>query len=238
MLLPIWQFLSSCTISTPSNSLPPFQPFHFLPKVLFSLSQAWAQCHFIYNPPALSLWKYPGILCWLHVHTSLFSCVHQPLLIFLPLFSKLSYFLLPNNDHKKSPNPHRSSPVRTNVINRVHHSEHICEHRFVSHNCTKQLCGGTRISAHMQAVTARLSPPSLPSQLTPRKSGFTAGAPTHESGNTSQRSTIMLNFNKVLLLQMKTIPFQYGSTSCAGRLVYIPACSELHQETVPVKISP
>lgn len=60
---------------------------------------------------------------------------------------KLSYFL--PNSHKRSPNLHRSS-VRTNVINRGHHSEHICGHRFVFRNSTKQLRGGTRISPPVQ----------------------------------------------------------------------------------------
>lgn len=97
---------------------------------------------------------------------------------------KLSYFL--PNSHKRSPNLHRSS-VRTNVINRGHHSEHICGHRFVFRNSTKQLRGGTRISPPRAAVTAWLSPPSLrcdhqPSQLPPRKSGLTARAPAQEPG--------------------------------------------------------
>lgn len=66
---------------------------------------------------------------------------------------------------------------------------------------------------------AWLSPPSLccdwqPPQLPPCESGLTVRAPTQEHGNTSQRSAIMLNFNKVLLLQMKTIPFQYWPLLC------------------------
>lgn len=40
---------SPLTWSLPCQTapLPPLQPFHSLPKFLFSLSQAWAQCHFI-----------------------------------------------------------------------------------------------------------------------------------------------------------------------------------------------
>lgn len=44
-------------------------------------------------------------------------------LCYLPttFFSKSFYFFLPSNNHKSRPNPHRSRPVRTNVI-RIHHS--------------------------------------------------------------------------------------------------------------------
>lgn len=176
--------------------------------------------------PMLPLYsQFPALLC-------------PPVSADLPTaFLKLSYFL--PNSHKKSPNLHRSS-VRTNVINRGHHSEHICGYCVVFRNSTKQLRGGTRISptcsCHSMAIPSipALWPPAI--SASSQEEWFDSQSTSPGAWNTSQRSTITLNFNKVLLLQMKTIPFQYCLSSCTGRLVYIPACSTLCQEIVPAKL--
>lgn len=149
----VCQFLSY-TISTPSVSSP-LQLFHFLPKVeIFSftgLSTMSLYLQLSFSLPS----QYPSIPCCLPIHTFLFSPIHQHLPIFQPLFSKTFYFFLPSNSHKRRPNPHRSPPMRTNVV-RIHHSEH----SFIFHNHTEQRWGDQGWCPHA-AVTARLSSPSL-----------------------------------------------------------------------------
>lgn len=91
-------------------------------------------------------------------------------------------------------------------------------------------------SCHSMAIPSipALWPPAI--SASSQEEWFDSQSTSPGAWNTSQRSTITLNFNKVLLLQMKTIPFQYCLSSCTGRLVYIPACSTLCQEIVPAKL--
>lgn len=197
--------------SSPLTQLLPHQSILHLSSSSFS-----PKFYFLFHRPEHNitlfttlLSQYPGIPCCLPIHTLLFSHIHQPLLIFQPLFSKPFYFFLPCNSHKRRPNPHRSPPVRTNMI-RIHHSEHTVSFFITTLNSSV----GTRVGPHVQLSQHDYpfhpcTPDWWPSQLPSKKSGLTAEALTQEPGNTSQRSTNTLHFSKVLLLQRKTILFQY-----------------------------
>lgn len=107
---------SPLTQLLPHQSILPLSSSTFSPKFYF----------LFHRPEHVTLFttllsQYPGIPCCLPIHTCLFSHIHQPLLIFQPHFSKPFYFFLPSNSHKRRQNPHRSPPVRTNVI-RINHS--------------------------------------------------------------------------------------------------------------------
>lgn len=152
--------------------------------------------------------QYPGMLCCLPIPTFLFSHIHQPLLSSNYSFSK-SFYFRPSNSYKRRPNSQRSPPVRTHVT-RIQHSEHTISLCTTTPNNS---CG-TRIGPHVQLSQHDYplhpcTPDWWPSQPPSNKSSLTTEALSQEPGNTSQRSTNTLHFSKVLLLQRKTILFQY-----------------------------